>query len=519
MMKAVYRVSTVVLLSMSLLMLSTNPPALAQAGAWSEPINISDTPNGSWFPDLAIDNLGNVHVVWSETEWDEFETGTEYLLYTRREGQGWTEPNDLVAPSVTIKRNTIAVDTLGNIYLAFLEDDYPRHKRGIYFRHAPVDAAHSAAAWSDWHFIGGRDIGYVADVVVDRENTLHVIYTESSGAEPSDLCPRGSCSDVFYRNSHDFGRTWSTPVNLSQSAPGTKRIGLMVDGQGRIHAFWDEGGDRNMPDVKIGSAHTVSRDDGLTWSAPVLITSTLGAPQQIVAGYDGRGQTVIVWRPVAVDPEERKTADERVYYQVSADGVSWSDPAPIPGILGRMDNTIYAGYDVYDMATDSAGNLHLVGALRLSELDPAPSIVHIEWDGERWSTPERVSAGPGFPEHPRIVVERGNVLHVVWEAKESGTLGAQRIDVWYSTKQLETAALTPVPTPMPSPTPTLTPPPSPTPAATPYPTVAGVSSGLPDGLDTEGDEVFRLAIALSPAVLVISLVIALKMGHFGRYRR
>jgi hypothetical protein len=220
-----------------------------------------------------------------------------------------------------------------------------------------------------------------------------------------------------------------------------------------------------------------------------------------------------------VDPEERESADERVYYQVSADGVSWSDPAPIPGILGRMDNTVYSGYDIYDMATDSAGNLHLVGALRLSAFDPAPSIVHIEWDGERWSAPERVSTGPGFPEHPRIVVERGNVLHVVWEVKESGTLGAQRIDVWYATKQLETPVLTPVPTPMPSPMPTLTPPPSPTPAATPYPTLANASAGLPDGLDTEGDEVFRLAIALSPAVLVISLVIAVKMGRFGRYRR
>jgi hypothetical protein len=518
-MKIAYRVSTVVLLCISLLVLGTNRLGLAQAGAWSEPVNVSNTPNGSWFSDLAVDNMGNVHVVWCETEWDEFEAGTEYLFYARRDSQGWTAPNDLAAASPTIRRNSIAVDTLGNLYLAFLEDDYPRYKRGIYFRRAPVHTAYSAASWSDRRFIGGRRVGYVADIVVDRENKLHVIYTESSGAEPSDLCPRGSCSEVFYRNSRDLGRTWSAPVNLSQSAPGTKRIGLMVDGQGHIHAFWDEGGDRNMMDVPIGAAHTVSHDGGLSWSVPVLITSTLGVPQQIAAGYDGRGQTVIVWRPVAMDPEARRNADERVYYQVSTDGVSWSAPAPIPGILGRMDGAVYAGYDVYDMATDSAGNLHLVGVFRLSALDPVLSILHLQWDGERWSVSERISTGAGFPEHPRIVVERGNVLHAVWEVKESAPLGSQRIDVWYSTKQLETPALTPVPTPIPSPTPTLTPPPSPTPAVTSYPTLVSASSGLPKGLDTESAEVFRLAIALSPAVLVISLVIAVKMGRFGRHRR
>jgi hypothetical protein len=519
MMKVVYRVSTVVLLCISLLVLGTNRLGLAQAGAWSEPVNVSNTPNGSWFSDLAVDNMGNVHVVWCETEWDELQRATESLFYSRLNGQTWTQPNDLVAASGEIHRSSIAVDTLGNLYLTFLEDVRPRYPRGIYFRHAPVNEAYSAASWSEWRFIGGRRIGYVAEIVVDRENKLHVIYTESSQMESSDLCPRGSCSDVYYRNSQDMGRTWSAPVNLSQSAPGTKRIGLMVDGQGHIQAFWDEGGDRYMQDVPVGAVHTVSHDGGLSWSTPVLITSTMGVPQQIAAGYDGKGQTVLVWRPVVMDSEKRRNADQHVYYQVSADAVSWSAPAPIPGILGRIDNALYAGYDVYSMATDSAGNVHLVGALRLSEFDPAPSIIHIQWDGERWSAPDRVWTGSGFPEYPQIVVERGNVLHVVWEVKESKPIGPQRMDVWYSTKQLETPALTPVPTPMPSPTPTLTPPPITAPVATPYPTLADASAGLPNGLDTETDEVFRLAIALSPAVLVISLVIAVKIGRLGKHRR
>jgi hypothetical protein len=491
-------------------------PSHAQSDQWSVPINISNTPNGSWFPSLVVDNMGNVHVVWCETQWDKFQVGTEYLFYSQRNSQGWTQPNDLVAASDTIKRNSIAVDTLGNLYLTFLEDDPPRYGRGIYFGRAPVNTAYSAASWSDWRFIGGSRIGYVSDIAVDRENKLHVIYTESSESEPSDLCPQGNCSDVFYRNSQDGGRTWSAPVNLSRSLPGTKRIGLMVDGQGSIHAFWDEGGDRYQPDVPIGVSYTVSHNGGRSWPPPVLVTSVYGVPQQIVAGFDGKGQTIIVWRTVSIDQEEQRVVDYNVYYQVSSDGVSWSPPAPIPGIFARED---VAQYDEYDMATDSAGNLHFVGAVRLSASDLTPGIFHLQWDGERWSTPERVSTGRGYPERPRIVVENGNVLHVVWAVRELLGYAPQQIDIWHSMTQIKSPAWTPMPTPVPLPTPTFTPLPNPVLAVTPYPTLGSVSTGLPNGLYTEHDDVLRLMVALSPVVLLLIVIAIIKLRWLSRLFR
>lgn len=509
-MKHIRGISIAVILSALLSALSTIPPGFAQTGSWSEPVNISDTPDGSWFPDLIVDNVGTVHIVWCETQWDEFQSATEYVFYTRRNSQGWTQPNDIVAASFTIHRNSIAVDTLGNLYLTFSEDNPPRYGHGIYFGHAPVDTAYSAASWSDRRLIGGRRIGYASDIVVDREDKLHLVYTESSEELPSDLCLRGHCSDVYYRNSQDGGRTWSSPMNLSRSAPGTKRIGLMVDWQGNIHAFWDEGGDRNMPDVPIGVAHTVSHDGGLSWSPPTLITSAFGVPHQIIAGFDGRGQTIIAWRTVT---EERPIADDHVYYQVSSDGVSWSAPAPIPGILAREFS---AEFDVYDMATDSAGNLHFVGAVRLSASDLTPGIFHLQWDGERWSAPERISTGPGYPEYPRIVVENGNVLHVVWATREFRGYHPQHIDVWYSTKQLASPAWTPVPTPVPLPTPTLTPLASPVPTVTPYPTLGDVSTGLPTGLYTESDDLFRLLVGLAPVLILATAIFAIRFGWLRR---
>lgn len=40
----------------------------ACAESWSQPVNISQTPGSSWFPDIVVDALGTVRVVWSETD-------------------------------------------------------------------------------------------------------------------------------------------------------------------------------------------------------------------------------------------------------------------------------------------------------------------------------------------------------------------------------------------------------------------------------------------------------------------
>lgn len=505
------RVFVIVLLGVFLLALQSRPVGIAQGGSWSEPINISNSPLGSWFPDLAVDNLGIVHVVWCETEWDEYQGATEYLYYTQWNEEGWTQPNDIVAASMTIHRNSIAADSLGNLYLVVI-DDRPERPRAVYLRHAPVQTAYSAAAWSDWRLIGGIPMGYASDVVVDRENRIHVIYTESISSDPTDSCPRGGCSDVFYRQSRDGGRNWSQPINLSRSDPGTKRLGLMVDWYGRVHAFWDEGGDRYVPDVPFGVAYAVSHDGGISWSATTLITSTGDVPQQIVAGFDGKGQTVIAYRLIPLEAEERGRADPRIYYRVSLDGITWSSPQPIPGILGRTDAAGFSGFDQFDMATDSAGNLHLVGVMQLSASDSTPGVFHLRWDGERWSAPERIFWTTAYPEYPHIVVERGNVLHVVWAVKESAPLGPQRIDVWYTTKQLNAPEWTPVPVSLPTATPASSSSPTAAPTVSPYPTPLNINSKPPTRLDTESDEVLLVVTALLPVLLTILLLVGIRAG-------
>jgi hypothetical protein len=88
------------------------------------------------------------------------------------------------------------------------------------------------------------------------------------------------------------------------------------------------------------------------------------------------------------------------------------------------------------------------------EATPTPagnalSVLHLSWDGSRWSQPEEiVSISGDVPEWPRIAVGLGNQLHVTWFVRDQahifGGEGASRYRIWYAQKQIDAPAQTPV---------------------------------------------------------------------------
>ncbi len=309
-------------------------------------------------------------------------------------------------------------------------------------------------------------------------------------------------SDVFYRHSADGGQTWSSPQNLSQSrSPILNSLRLHVDAQDVIHAVWDE-----IPSC----GYISSSNNGETWSKSTTLYAKTGSPRQAVVGVDNEGNVVIVWRMTLAGAG----GDEEllIYYQLSADGgSSWSEPAVIPNLLARALND--TPYDAYDMAVDSAGHLHLLVIGRTNSTELLPSVLHIEWDGKRWSAPTKLFSATDPPERPAITVSRGNKLHVAWfvRAREDQFAGGGDYQVWYAQGQSDAPHSTPPPTLPPPPTPTLVPTQTPMPTSTPYPTLAPGTSDLPTGLRTESDELLQLATALLPLVLLVVLIMAIRL--------
>jgi len=507
-MQRIQRLLALILLSVLLSMLSTSPIGFAQTGSWSEPLNLSHTTDISWFPDLAVDGKGHVHVVWCETERSETEAGMmERVYYAAWDGNEWSRPNDVVPVNPHIIRNALAIDRFDNLHLIIrygqvggLQD---------FLKWAPADQARSAASWSEPRRIDVNGYAYMSDLAIDSRGVMHLVL-DDRGETESAICLDG-CADLYYRQSEDNGQTWSYPLNLSRSPVGVSRPQIEIDTSDTIHITWDEGWDRlsGLGEPASGS-YTFSTDGGKTWSPVTSVTYPDSTVAQLTVASDGHGGVMIVWRG---------TSREEIYYQWSTDGGhSWGAPFSIPKIFARPWTT---PFDMYDMAADSAGHIHLLAVGRESQSsDALLGVYHLVWDGVRWSPPARVFATPElYPEYPKIVVHEGNQLHTVWFTREED-VWSEEVDkeVWYSHSQSSALrqAVAPLLTPTPKPA---TPTPTVAPTVTPYPKLELEDTGLPDGLYTESDNVLQLAMALSPVALVILIVAAIKMGWLSKLRR
>ena len=473
----------------------------AQQAGWSQPMElVAPFPGGDWLPDITVDLQGDAHVVWSGGQ-----CSANYekpcLMYQRQRGGIWQPAYDVFLDQGTGQsaiRSALVADPMGRLHLFYLKDFLY-----IVYQQVWIAYADSARVWSEPRRMSGFGHAYFPDITVGPNGVLHAVWTESTPGQPSKDCPPGVCSDVFYRQSTDGGIRWSPPINLSRSEMGTMKVHVLADVQGRVHVFWEEGGDRWVPnDRLVGVAYALSTDGGMTWSEPQIFTHTEGIPRQMMLGVDGQGQIVAIWRLVPGDG---------IYYQVSTDGRNWSVPQRIPGIWPVESAAIY---DDYDVAADSLGHLHFLVSGRDSPTGQQ-AIFHIEWDGQAWSVPEAVSPYEGYPEFPRIAVGLGNRLHVVWYSKQlPGYEEGQITHVWYSTREVPAPAWTPAP--MPTPTETLPPP-----TRTPFPTPTSFPTVPPDAarpfnpatLYTEGDEVTGLLLALLPVAVLIGLVMAVSRAR------
>lgn len=488
---------------------------------WSQPIALSDPLVKSWFPDVATSVDGSVHVVWASTSQSgaagadvvipaqaaEEAGGFDVVMYTSSQnGMVWATPNDIAAIPQTggseATRPSLYIDLYDRLHLTY---------RGmlVYYSNAPVDFAALAAYWSPGFVINYNQVAYFSRLTQDRFGMLHLIYTENS---PSAECE--ICYHLYYRRSTDNGSTWSESAEISQGIEGVAKPQILIDAENNLYIVYEKGigGSYGHLDDPTSVMMVTSNDGGLTWNNPQVISGEVENAKNITIGLDGKGQLVTAWLNTVLDVME---------YRVSADqGKSWTEPAPIPGVLGgwSLYNT---PLDDYSMVTDSAGVIHFAAVGRTPETKASLSLLHLTWDGVTWSTPNVVVTLTGdAPEWPRLAIGSGNQVHLVWFVRDAAHLwdsdrGLYR--VWYA--QAISSAPQMKATPLPEYSPTPTSPalvvafetPTPMPTSTPNPVLQQIPP--PSGsIYNETDEVILIALSLIPALLILTgLVIVIRL--------
>jgi len=425
-------------------------------GEWVR-FTTSDGLAGDRVTALTVDSSG---VVW---------IGTESGL-TRYDGVAWrsfTSADGLADDHVT----ALAVDSGGDLWVGTVA--------GL--------SRYDGEEWDTYTVDDGLVDGHVTAIVGD--------------STPNAMCPR--CMDIFYRRSEDGGRTWSAPVNLSRSYAGSVKPQIKIDADGGLHVTWEEGEDwYTGAGYPVGSVHRYSPDGGKTWAEPFVFTHPDGAPQQITMGIGPGGELVAVWRlPI------RLPGRSAVYYQRSSDnGISWSDPLPIDGIIAK--DWLPMSLDSAHCASDSAGNVHLLVLGYLYPWEENLSLLYTVWNGEEWSWPYRLYTSSDPPEWPRIAIGAGGEIHATWFTRDEAHIWESergRYQVWAATTGTS-ASLLPAST-----TPTVAPAASPAPASpsaltpTPFPTIPP-DSAPPQGIYTDWDDVVRLAVALAPLAVLLGIL-------------
>jgi hypothetical protein len=482
---------------------------------WIEPMEIPSPEDArSWFPDLAIDSRGQVHVVWNETKTvteGEGKIGREVerVFYSTWDGQRWLPFNDIVSPQPDIIRNSITIDSKDTLHFVY-------GWLALHYKQVQADEAISAAAWSSPRLVNSRGSSYMNDTAI-YQDVLHVIYDDAGEVGEDGIC-LGGCADIFYRRSPDAGHTWEAPVALFPTGKGSSRAQIEIDRAGVIHVTWDEGWDRlsgnGSPETGV---YMHSLDGGTTWSEPTIISYPNSTNAQLSVGSDGRGGVLLVWRTVSAEYPG-------LYYMWSTDqGKSWSPPRSIPHLLAR-DFT--SPFDMYDMATDSAGHIHLMAVgYRSEDLEQAkraenseegkvtvpPSLYHLMWDGQSWSEATPLYKGAWYPEYPHLAVHQGNQLHATWFIRQNPFEVTEPHQIWYIRGQAqapeEASIVQPTPTPLATPTPSPTPAPSPTPTLEPSVNLTPASPEATQTIYTEVDDVFLMAQSLLPALLIVIVVV------------
>lgn len=194
--------------------------------------------------------------------------------------------------------------------------------------------------------------------------------------------------------SDDGGATWSAPVNLSAPGEWAGGLNVAIDGAGVAHVVWDRY-DGNNGRVQ----YTRSDDGGLTWNAPVYLSTGGSDAARAQVAVDGSGNPVVVWRG-------SDGSDDIIQSSRSTDGgVSWSTPVDLSlsGQSADLPQIVAAGSDnVVAVWQRSDGSNQIIQSSSSAN------------GGASWSVPANLSASGQDSVASKVAVDDSGNVVAVW---------------------------------------------------------------------------------------------------------
>lgn len=340
------------------------------AGGWANATVISDDADlwntgASYYPDIAVDGTGTVHVVWEDETngpWGGGIVDWEIMYTNYTAGIGWANAtvisDDGDAWNMEKSESSeIAVDGTGTVHVVWRDGTFgpwgggPTDNEIMYSSHAAGVGWANATVISDDNDVWNDGQSYAPKIVVDGTGTVHVVWTDDTTG------PWGSDFEIMYTN-YTVGPGWANVTVVSDDAStwnwGSSTIpDILVDGAGTIHVAWHDGttGPWGTDWEVMYSSHTA----GAGWAnATVLSDDDTDWNQESsyspVIAVDGAGTVHVVWY-------DYYPGDWEIVYCAKKAGASWSN---VTIISDDADLWNTGQSQRPDIAIDGAGTVHVV---------------------------------------------------------------------------------------------------------------------------------------------------------------
>lgn len=404
---------------------ATYLPPYLEATYWSQTVEISPANSNAITPQIVVDINGNMTAIWSQFD------GAHYVVQTASASSKgeWSSAIDLSSPGGNAYFPQVAIDQKGNLIAVWARDN--GHHFVIQATTklsslnccwcAPVDLSgswpedatapqvafnHQGNAFVIWQqYFGGTNIIQCSSKIGMRPEwsfPVNLVAPELYGigaVQPSLVISQTGGVIAVWRNGsmgsiesaiQNNGKQWSTPFRLSQVGGQLSAPKVDVDKQGNAVAIWS----RNAGGTHVIESAAYSPKGGWGKVEAVSLSSVNSFSPQVA--FDGNGDISAVWHAL----QGENTIIQTAFKQFKS---SWSSPINLSA-LGQdaSEPQIAAGKNSFTVLWKRSNGAHF--AIQAAQ----------KLKNSSWSAPRTLSTGGYDAYFPRGAVDVAGRSAAVW---------------------------------------------------------------------------------------------------------
>jgi hypothetical protein len=193
---------------------------------------------GSHYPSLAIDSKDNVHVVWYDSS-DYLSCGTDYDIFYKfwnTTSQSWST-TEVVSSGIpgNSQYPNLAIDSMDNVHVVWYDyTDYlgSGTDPDIFYKFWNT----TSLSWSITEVVSTESTldAFSPILAIDGQDNVHVVWWDSTNYLSS-----GTDYDVFYQFRNSTTQSWSaTEVVSTESIAYSSSPILAIDSKDNVHVAW-----------------------------------------------------------------------------------------------------------------------------------------------------------------------------------------------------------------------------------------------------------------------------------------